>query len=58
MANLIFDTEYDQHETEQPKRKRENKRRWREIEKFKEKRRLSRELARNHTAYYDFLEEF
>lgn len=39
------------------KKKRDNKRRWREIERHKEKRRLFKEASQNEMAYFDFLEE-
>lgn len=61
MAEFMYSEEFDFSEDDdsiRPKKKRENRRRWREIEKFKEQRRLSKELAQNDAAYYDFLEDF
>jgi hypothetical protein len=57
MTNLTQDNELFAEEITRPKKKRECKRCWREIEKLKEKRRLSKELACNDQVYFDLLEE-
>ena len=50
-------SEFDDVDIEQPARKRNNKRRWRDIETLKEKRRLSREIIRDDEKYFDMLEQ-
>lgn len=49
-------TEFDEVELDQPA-KRRGKRRWREIEQFKEKRRLSKEIVRDDEKYFDLLDD-
>jgi hypothetical protein len=60
MSNLNQAVEYYDEDEEfiSPNKKRETKRRWREIERLKERRRLSKELAGNDAEYFDFLEPF
>jgi hypothetical protein len=60
MSNLNQAVEYYDEDEEfiRPSKKRETKRRWREIERLKERRRLSKELAGNDAEYFDFLEPF
>jgi hypothetical protein len=50
--------EFDDADIEQPIRKRNSKRRWRDIESLKEKRRLSREIIRDDDKYFDMLEQY
>ena len=58
MANANYSVQYDyEDEISKPRRKRESKRRWREIERYKEQRRLSREIAQNDIEYFDLLED-
>ena len=49
-------SDYDEVEIDQPARKR-SKRRWRDIEQFKERRRLSKEIVRDDDKYFDLLEQ-
>lgn len=58
MANYNNTAElFDDEDFVRPKKRNNSKRRWREIERAHEKRRLSKELARNDTIYFDLLEQ-
>jgi hypothetical protein len=48
---------YDNREYNQPNRKKNSKRRWRDIERIKEQSRLSLELVSDDLLYFEMLEK-
>lgn len=51
-----YSDHYDDRDYGTNNKKRSSKRRWRDIERFKERSRLAREIVRDDNLYFDLLE--